>query len=344
MIRARAKALNGAGWIAVFQGDYERAEVLLEEGLALYRGLGDKNGTASCLAPIGFAAMLGQRNLASVPALLEEAMRLRPELEDARTIANLLIFAGLVAASEGDTGRAIALLEEGLTLYREVRDTLGISMCLTVMGLIETARSNNARAARLIQENLSLACGSDDKVSIHYSLVGLASVALGLGDQVRAAQLWGAAEAMRESFAIDLTPMARALIKYEDLLEDTRAGLDEATFTRAWAAGRAMAQDRAVEYALSEEEPASAESPAPTSVLVEPPAFLTRREEEVASLVARGLTNRRIAKDLSISERTVDTHVGRILGKLGARSRDEVAGHTVEQPPQGAPSGAVKGR
>ena len=96
MASLRAKALNGAGWIAVFQGDYERAKALLDEGLALYRKLGDKNGVASCLAPVGFAAMLGQRDLASVPALLEEAMRLRPELEDARTIANLLIFAGLL--------------------------------------------------------------------------------------------------------------------------------------------------------------------------------------------------------------------------------------------------------
>jgi hypothetical protein len=48
-ISVRAKALNEAGWLAVFQGD-RRATVLLEEGLSLYRDLGDKEGVATTLA------------------------------------------------------------------------------------------------------------------------------------------------------------------------------------------------------------------------------------------------------------------------------------------------------
>ena len=57
---------------------------------------------------------------------------------------------------------------------------------------------------------------------------------------------------------------------------------------------------------------------------------LHRERREVALLVARGFTNRRIAKELSISQRTVDTHVGRILQKLGIDSRELVAGRLVE--------------
>jgi DNA-binding CsgD family transcriptional regulator len=52
---------------------------------------------------------------------------------------------------------------------------------------------------------------------------------------------------------------------------------------------------------------------------------LTRREREVAGLIARGLTNRQIGAQLFIAERTVDTHVGRILDKLGCTSRAQVA-------------------
>ena len=52
---------------------------------------------------------------------------------------------------------------------------------------------------------------------------------------------------------------------------------------------------------------------------------LTAREQEVALLVGRGLTNRRIAQELSISEHTVANHVRKILKKLGLRSRAQVS-------------------
>ena len=58
---------------------------------------------------------------------------------------------------------------------------------------------------------------------------------------------------------------------------------------------------------------------------------LTRREREVAALVARGLTNRQIASELHLSERTVENHVSKILRKLGLASRARVATWATEQ-------------
>jgi len=52
---------------------------------------------------------------------------------------------------------------------------------------------------------------------------------------------------------------------------------------------------------------------------------LTRREREIGDLIAEGLTNRQIAGRLFIAERTVDTHVGHILAKLGCATRAQVA-------------------
>ena len=66
-----------------------------------------------------------------------------------------------------------------------------------------------------------------------------------------------------------------------------------------------MVFEEAVEYALAEDQPAA--SPTPDRR----PTALTSREWEVSALVARGLTNRQIATELSISEHTVATHVGR---------------------------------
>jgi DNA-binding CsgD family transcriptional regulator len=59
---------------------------------------------------------------------------------------------------------------------------------------------------------------------------------------------------------------------------------------------------------------------------------LTRREVEIAGLVARGLTNRQIAATAHIGERTVETHVQHILDKLGLTSRTQVAAWVVAQP------------
>ncbi len=60
-------------------------------------------------------------------------------------------------------------------------------------------------------------------------------------------------------------------------------------------------------------------------------ATLTPREEEVAVLVSRGLTNRQIASELSISEHTVATHVAKILKKLGLTSRSRLSAWVAER-------------
>ena len=58
---------------------------------------------------------------------------------------------------------------------------------------------------------------------------------------------------------------------------------------------------------------------------------LSKRETEVAGLVARGLSNRDIARMLYLSERTVESHVQSILNKLGFRTRTQIAAWAVVQ-------------
>jgi DNA-binding NarL/FixJ family response regulator len=84
-----------------------------------------------------------------------------------------------------------------------------------------------------------------------------------------------------------------------------------------------------VEYALSEEERATHAPERPSDDEV--PAALTHHEGEVAAMVARGLSNRQIASELHLSERTVENHVSNILRKLGLASRAEIAAWTTER-------------
>ncbi len=99
---------------------------------------------------------------------------------------------------------------------------------------------------------------------------------------------------------------------------------EEAT---AYALARGEEQGRVRTHRTSvSQERAPADQPAD-----QPGGALTPREREVALLLAGGLTNRQIAGELTISERTVTTHVDRILRKLGAASRSQVAARVVRQ-------------
>ena len=94
-----------------------------------------------------------------------------------------------------------------------------------------------------------------------------------------------------------------------------------------------MSPEQAIEYALSADETPLCAPPRRRSKTAGSPNTLTRREREVAVLIGRGLTNRRIAEELEIAERTVESHVSKILRKLGFHSRTQIATWIVQQGP-----------
>jgi non-specific serine/threonine protein kinase len=321
---ALAKALYEAGSIVLFQGDYQRAISLLEEGLALFRELGDKRGVATSLVNLGFAALhLGDKERASV--LRQEIEELRREPLERITLAWSTTFLALATSYEGDYERSAALARESLGIYRELGDKRGISLCHIDLGFIELIRGDHERAAPLLEESVRVLKGSEDKFCLAYGIFGLAAVAAAREEPGRAARLWGAAAALREeSGVVSLTQWELDAYDYEGRVSAARDMLgDEDAWEEAFAQGSAMSTKEAVEYALSEEGvPAAPEWP-PADRRTDDP--LTRREKEVAALVAQGLTNRQIASDLHLSERTVGNHVSRILRKLGLASRAQVA-------------------
>ena len=135
----------------------------------------------------------------------------------------------------------------------------------------------------------------------------------------------GAAEAARQATGIIMfSPGELAL--HEPHLVSASSRLGDEAWQEALAEGRAMSLEEAAEYALSEE----ADQPEATFAQehltsAEPMGNLTPRELEIVLLVPRGLTNRQVATELSISERTAGNHVAKILKKLGLRSRAQIA-------------------
>lgn len=93
-----------------------------------------------------------------------------------------------------------------------------------------------------------------------------------------------------------------------------------------------MGLEEAVEYALMRDETDPPTAPVPEQTQPgEPMGGLTRREQEVAALIARGLTNRQVSAELAISERTAASHVKWILKKLDLRSRAQIASWLTER-------------
>jgi non-specific serine/threonine protein kinase len=265
--------------------------------------------------------------------LFEEAIDLGRETGENWGVSGALAQLGMVHLGQGHHEQAVRCLEEGLVLSREVGNRLTISAALYGLALAELGRGAHARAAELYTEGLAASSEVGDKANIAYCLEGLAQVAVAQGFMEHAARLYGAAEAsleaaggVRYTHAQDDRPMR------EQAMNAIRTQLDETAYLAIWAEGAAMSPAETLEYALEPEVGASRPSP---TVPAEPSSDnaldnLTRREREVADLVARGLTNRQIASELTISEHTVATHVGKTMRKLGLSSRSQLAAWVVD--------------
>lgn len=279
------------GILAVNQdGDYARGEALWEESLTLARRAGDANLEGTTLCNLGYAALMRR-----------------------------------------DYERAVALCKEALTLaYKLGSATVEIvPETLINLGLSARGQGHHNRALASFKEALMLSREAGIDPSTINALEGMAGVAGALRKDHRTARLWGAAQAAREATRIALPPADREL--HEPYLGAARQGLGKAGWESALGEGRAMSLEEAAEYALSDEYSAPPKAPAPQDAPSGGPmGELTRREREVALLVARGLTNRQISVELSISGRTAGNHVARILRKLGLRSRVQIASLAAE--------------
>ncbi|CAA9497686.1 MAG: hypothetical protein AVDCRST_MAG12-2460 [uncultured Rubrobacteraceae bacterium] len=329
---SRTKALLRAGWIAWEQGDYEGSAALSTEALALARGSGDEAGAITALSSLGWAALLADE-VERASALAEEALALGRALEDAGGMARALLVLGLAAVVSGDYGRGAALHEESLALARRAGDGLAMALSLGMGALASLGRGDIPLAEALCDEGLALSAQPRVINVTAFQLHTSAALACSRGEPDRAARLWGAAGSLREAIGASLSPVeARAFRPY---VEAARAGLDAAAWDEAYSEGGAMTVEEAAAYALARGErparPKRSPSPKSSSSGRRPEGVLTRREREVALLLARGLTDRQIAAELTISERTITTHVGHILRKLGAISRSQVAARVVGQ-------------
>jgi DNA-binding CsgD family transcriptional regulator len=181
-------------------------------------------------------------------------------------------------------------------------------------------------AARAIyEESLAIARELNHRSLIASCLEGWASMVAEQGQFAWAAQLWGAAESLRESIKVPIPLVERA--DYARSVAAARAQLGEGIFAAAWVHGRTMT----LEQALAAEGRGIVPLPAASVDALPYPAGLTAREVEVLRLVARGLTNAQIAQELVLSEKTVATHLTHIFNKTNSENRAAAAAFAIRQ-------------
>ncbi|GIG50041.1 ATP-binding protein [Dactylosporangium siamense] len=311
-----------AGWHAIRSraaltaatGDFAEALALAGRSLALARRSGSEGSIQPSVGVLlGICALTGDRSAVA----LEGAFGL-PETMAAGWLRGALALWKLAAGERAEAER----------LYRGVPPVEHIPPFVrlpAVSGMIELAAEFDDLAAVATLHDMLLAdadrfvCGGAGVIMIGGPArlpLGIGAAALGRHDEavahLRAAIDLGGRAGMPPAVATARYHLARALLRRDDP-GDRAAAAVHATDAAA-AALRLGMRPLAAQVAGLE-----------TGAAQRRPDPLTPREREIAGHVARGLTNKAIAAELYLSERTVETHVQRVLTKLGLANRTQVA-------------------
>jgi predicted ATPase/DNA-binding SARP family transcriptional activator len=251
-----AQSLLGLGLVARSRRDYVAARAFFEEDLAISRELGDKWNIAWALDNLGTATHR-QGNFVEARALHEESMTIRRGLGDKWGIASELMGMGTEAMDEGAYETARPLFEESLALQRELGDRARMAVSLYSLGRVAQQQGDCPQAISHLQESLRYCREAANLQMIADCLEGLAGVAGTLDQPERMARLFGAAEALRERVGSSTFPIGRG--EYERDLGTSSDALGEEAFAAAWAAGRVMSIEDAIDVALQSSATASGE-------------------------------------------------------------------------------------
>lgn len=362
-LRNQADALMHLGNTMRFQGRLRSAHLLYQKGLVLFQQIGDRWNQAGCLSYMG-EVLRAQGNYVEAREHFEQCLALAHTLGSKQERAIALTGLGQLAISQGDVQAATYYLKESLALTREMGHTPGIAFLLRGLADLERLQGNTKKAADYYEQCLVLTRSLGDKLTMVGALLGLGDVALleqdnaracmllkqsihlswEMGDRLnletsleafarlcrqmglleRAAQFFGAAQELRESLQISLSPAYSA--KHEQVLAALRTELGTA-FRENWTSGYTMSLNLVLSMVALIRIP---ENAAPEKQIVAYPAGLTAREVEVLRLVATGLPDARIAETLVLSPRTINTHLRSIYAKLGISSRSAATRFALE--------------
>ena len=314
----RARLLWVAASMALSQNDYGASAALSEESLRIGTETRDVEVVGWSLT-LGAIPLWVKGEIAAAAERLESALSLARLMRVKQVELNALNTVCGISIARGRLGRAIQAGEQCLALSKNRGEFWVRGYVLNFLGQAHWLRGERSYAEALARESVVCKHAVDDRNGLTIALETLAWMAAERGQHQRAGCLLGAAERVRDESALTLIELFR--VQHDRSVTVAVQGVGQRSFDAAFARGRAMTIDEGVAFAMEDKRPPK---PAPAA-RGEPQSELTRRQLEIARLVADGLSNRQIAARLFLSERTVETHITNILNRLGLASRVQLS-------------------
>ncbi|MGW3128145.1 ATP-binding protein [Streptomyces sp. NPDC001123] len=317
----RARALWVSALLAGSPEDLTRGLRRAREARALADRLGDPAEAAHADYVIGVVQLFAD-DLGVARAHYEATVARGPVPGQHLSLHGLdLVELACAYAFLGHADRAVAVCRRALALCEAHGEDWVRSYVLRILALAHAVRADWRRAEPHAREALRRKRDVHDVIGIGLTLDLLARIADGLGAAERTAVLLGGADRVWSDIDHDRWGSAALNSARRDCETHARAALGPGAYERAYGRGGASGLAEVVAYALDEQP----QPPSRQPELRTAPVRLTRRETEVAELVAEGLGNQQIADRLVIARRTAEGHVERILGKLGFSNRSQIA-------------------
>ncbi|RAS70111.1 non-specific serine/threonine protein kinase [Lentzea atacamensis] len=317
--RALGVVLWVSGWAASHAGDLVAAEARAEQCRQLAAQLGDARLEAYGLQVAGLGALL-KGNLEQSHELCARSWERHVALGELTSPAlKVLTKLSLVASMTGDVDRAVAYAEECVDLSRRHDARWVCSWGLVLLGLALWRRGDAEQAIGPLRESIRVKLELNDLFGLGMGGEYLAWALTTTGRHREAARLFGVLEQLWPTVGTPLMGLAQLVEFHEQSVATARAALGGTAYAEA--AGHTASHPlQALENLLCGDT-----APRPSRQDEKSWEPLTRREQEVAALVAKGLSNKEIAARLVISQRTAEGHVERVLVKLGMTSRTRLA-------------------
>ncbi|WP_328842704.1 ATP-binding protein [Streptomyces sp. NBC_00258] len=321
---ARARALWAASWVALLQSDFAAAARWLDEAAELGEQLDD---------PVVHAYVEGFRGASAAfqgeyeqAALCYAGAVAAHEAADDQPATVFWLFQLAKIQSQLGDPRAAQTGQRALALAEARGERLTRSYALWALGYEAWVRGEKEMSLAWAQTGLVIQRGFNDHIGATMLLSLLAWNTASGGDHTRAAHLLGALRALSRD--LGATTSAALGDRNASCEQAVSTALGPTAYEKALTeGGRHDSPGRAIAFALD-----TGSGPAGSAPVTNPNP-LTRREQQVATLVAQGMTNRQIASTLGLSPRTVDSHIENIRGKLGFASRAQVAAWWAEKQP-----------
>jgi len=324
----RVKALRVAAWLAACQNDPGRAGELFADAKRLATRLPPSVELAFLPLVEGNIATFAGDHAGAVPlfeSALVEFRRLGAISGELWTLSALGVSRGLAGVPSDGYPELLACRD----LAAANGEVWWRSVSLWGLSVLRWRDGDNAGAAEAAKESLKVhKLVEDEQFGVSLSLESLAWIAGSERRDRRAAQLLGASDRLWSAMRTSLSSSVSMRGFHDECVAAVRARMTSRGFQAAYRRGTQLPTREAVAFALEQPTTAAAQQSE-----TEPDFGLTRRERDVAKLIAEGLSNREIATRLVVAQRTAEGHVENILSKLGFTSRAQVAGWLARQSP-----------